>query len=61
MRPRVIPTGHFTRNPAAAPRWVPRRGRVLRSVLRAVFSCFKRRHRGRPSPSGSRSQSQLSP
>lgn len=50
LRPRVTPAGRSVRNPTAAPRWVPKRGRVLRSVLRAVFSCFKLQRPRRPSP-----------
>lgn len=51
-RPRVVSAGRLVHNPPTAPRWVPVRGRVLRSVLRAVFSCFKPRRQRRPSAAG---------
>ncbi|KAI6685961.1 hypothetical protein NL676_031874 [Syzygium grande] len=55
-RPRVVPPG-FVFHPssssaAATPRLVPRRGRVLRNVLKVLFSpllCFKERSPSRKS------------
>ncbi|KAK4371832.1 hypothetical protein RND71_007216 [Anisodus tanguticus] len=32
---------------AAAPRWIPERGQVVKNAIRKIFSCFSKRRRSR--------------